>query len=397
MSSLEDRLRAYFTRRAGDPSIAMLDRDEPPLSRPQAELPRRRRRLVAAAGGAVVILGLAGALVLLMTREDARNRQTVHAGPSTTAPAITPSPTPTGPPDPNAPFRWPDQCLPPAQGSERVDSPDLLADRPVPSWTTSESGEWLRARIKAAGLPEPYSVGSAWVVMHGVDGVVVAWFGPPRDAAGLSLQRVDGVESAELTPEQPFTPDAYRPPIADSVKAGGVRLWFLTHPRDGYDALNFPRLTTAPCLPNQAAIRQTLSRVGDAANDQPYRGALPGTAGRLRVASNSGISVKQPGDEHLIQVGERALGRPLTLPGFTGPVLAGQDVFVYTTIPPTETDSVSLASTEFPANPRAAGAGGLDLMLFVQSQRAPDEANIEDAQRIAAALNRDPYLGQPAP
>jgi len=233
--------------------------------------------------------------------------------------------------------------------------------------------------------------------MHGVDGVVFAWFGPPRDAAGLSLSRVDGVESAGLAPESPFNPDAYRPAIADSVVAGRVRLWFLTHPRDGYEAINFPGLTTAPCLPDQAAIRQVLLRVATAANEQPYQETLPASAGRFRVGSNAGISVSQPGDKHLIELGERALGRSLTLPGFTGPLLAGQDVFVYTTIPPNETDSVTLASTQFPVNPRAAGAGGLDLMLYLQSQRAPDEANIEDVQRIAAALNRDPYLGQPAP
>lgn len=399
--SLEERLRSYFARRARDPSLAMRDRDEPPLAEAEPAQVRHGRRLVALVGGAVLVGGLVAWSVLLVTRDEAGDGRKVRTAPATTAAPTAPSTTPASAPDPNAPFRWPDQCLPADQGSEGVVSPDLLTGRSVPSWTSSQSGQWLRARVVAAGLPEPYSAGSAWVLMHGVDGVLFAWVGPANDTAGLSLNSIDGVESAQLAPETPFRPDAYRPALADSVVAGAVRLWFLTHPRAGWEASNFPGLTTAPCLPSKSAIREILRRVATTAGGQPYHGPVPLNAGRLRVAPDGGISITQPGDQHLIQVGERTLGRSLTLPGFTGPLLAGQDVFVYTETPPAETDTTSLATSRTqPFKAPRTTAGGLDVLLFIQKpglQEPPDPANIEDVRRIAIALNRDPFLGQPVP
>ncbi len=399
MSPVEERLRAYFARRARDPSLAMFDRDEPPIPEAEPVRPNRRRRLVALAGGAALIVGLVAGSVLLLTRDDAGDGRKVRAGPATTALTTAPSTTPTSAADPNTPFRWRDQCLPPDQGSEGVVSADLLAGRAVPAWTSSQSGEWLRARVVAAGLSEPYSAGSAWVVMHGVDGVVFAWVGPPHDTAGLSLNPVSGVESAELVPETPFEHGAYRPGFVDSVVAGGVRVWFLTHPRDAWEAINAPGLKTAPCLPAQSSIRETLGRVAGAASEQPYRGRLPSSAGLLRINPDRGMSTTDSGDQHLIQVGERTLGRPLTLPGFTAPTLAGQDVFVFTGVPPRDTDSVILATGTPSLIEAHTPAGGLDVILFIQraGRRDPDQANIEDVRRIAIALNRDPFLGQPVP
>jgi hypothetical protein len=178
-----------------------------------------------------------------------------------------------------------------------------------------------------------------------------------------------------------------------------VRLWFLTHPRDAWEAINFPGLTTAPCLPDQAEVREVLRHVAAAADERPHRGGLPASAGRLRVAPDEGISITQPGDRHLIQVGERVLGRSLTLPGFTGPVLAGQDVFIYTEIPPAETHSSSLSLATSGAQPFEGvrtGAGGLDVLLLPQAQgRTWISAEVQDLRRIATELNRDPFLGQP--
>jgi hypothetical protein len=234
--------------------------------------------------------------------------------------------------------------------------------------------------------------------MHGVDGVLFAWMGPANDTAGLSLSTVDGVESAELAPEAPFERGAYRPAIVDTVVAGGERVWFLTHPRDSWESLNAPGLTTAPCLPDQSAIRQLVRQVAAAAEQQPYQGRPPASAGKLRVNADRGMSTADSGDQYLIEVGERTLGRPLTMGGFTAPILSGQDVFVFTAVPPRDTDSAILAHgnqccVQEPQTP----AGGLDVVLFIQrsGQREPDQANIEDVRRIAVALNRDPYLGQP--
>jgi hypothetical protein len=73
-------------------------------------------------------------------------------------------------------------------------------------------------------------------------------------------------------------------------------------------------------------------------------------------------------------------------------------VFVYTTIPPAETESASLAtSSQFPFESPRTAAGGLDVIVFIQRAGSPqpDEANLDDLRTIAAALNRDPFIGQP--
>jgi len=396
MTSLDDRLRAYLEQRARDLPSADLDRERPVSTVPSRGPHRPVRRVMALAAGVLAIAGVVTAAALFVVSDDEDDPGGVRAGPVTTEDAA----RPTSMPDPDAPFTWPDSCLPPAQGSDRVVSPDLLPAGVVPSWTTSNPGEWLRTQLVAGGVSEPYSAGSAWVVMHGVDGVVLAWLGPPGDTASLPLREIGGVDSAEVAPEVPFERGAYRPAVVDSVRAGGVRLWFLTHPRDRWESINFPGLTTAPCLPEQSAIRRVLLQVAAAAEQQPYRGTLPESAGHLRINTDRGISITDPGDQHLIEVGGRALGRSLTAPGLSGPTLNGNDVFIYTTIPPYDTDSVGLL---FPQqNPPGVGhvaAGGLDLLLYIQAagNPQPDQGITEDVQRIAAALNRDPFLGQPVP
>jgi hypothetical protein len=296
-------------------------------------------------------------------------------------------------------FGWPGDCTKPAIGNEVVTAPDLAAESDDTAWTSSRQGRWLRQRLNAAGYHDVVAVGSAFVLLHGVDAVTFVWFGPPSETAELELERVGRVESTELEPTVPFDTGAYRPSVVDTVVAGGVRLWLLTHARDGYELINFPGLTTAPCLPKQNQLRKILLRISAAAKRQPFRGELPPTAGRFAVNSDQGLSTTDPGDIHLAEVAGRALDRSVIYPGLGAPSLDGSGIFIYTGIPPHETGANVLASTkEHQANtstPRAT-AGGLDVLLLLQGVSL-DDTTTRELIRIVEELNRDPFLGQPSP
>jgi hypothetical protein len=187
--------------------------------------------------------------------------------------------------------------------------------------------------------------------------------------------------------------------VVDSVVAGGVRLWLFTNPRDGYEAANFSGLTTAPCLPKQAELRHALLQIAAAANEQPYQGRLPTTAGRFSVNSDAGMFLTDPGDQHLIQVAERVLGRAVVVPTLGAPTLDGALTWIYTETPPYGTDSVQLAAPnqeDLSRTPQIS-AGGLEVIVWVQASGGPGEltaTTVDEVARIAEELNRDPLLGQ---
>ncbi len=296
----------------------------------------------------------------------------------------------TAPPGSRVAFTYPHDCTSAYVGRQGVVRMDPLADNPTPSWTTSPAGQWLQGRLAVAGNHDPYPVGSAFVTLHGVDGVVYVWFGPPDDTGGLTLQTVDGVDTAEISPSRPFDDAPYRPSIVDSIVAGGVRIWMLTHARGAYEARNFPGLTSAPCLPDQQTLRRNLKRIATAADQQPHRGRLPATAGRFAVNSDAGITHEDPGDVHLLDVGSKAVPELRLVP----PVAldAAGTIWVWSEIPPGETDPNDLAETSNDQTLVRTSAGGLDVRIRLLSPL--DTTIIDQLRAIAAALNREPFLGQ---
>lgn len=332
--------------------------------------------------------------------EESETRPTASTTSSSTATTVTTTTEPQSIAREDL-FQWPQDCTPPAIGRERTDYVDILSPQGQ-SWTDSSAGRWLEERITASGFAGPFDAGSAWVLMHGADGVAFLWFGPPNDTGDLALEDVGAVQSAEISPTVPYEHGAYRPAVVDSVVAGGVRLWLLTNPRDGYEFWNFGGLTTGPCLPAQEDLRQALVRVAASANDSAYAGSLPTTAGRFAVNSDRGMSETDPGDLYLMELAQRVLGRSIDGLG-TAPQLDANDIFIFTQIPPIETDTVTLAGVERYGYPLVdyprTFAGGLSLQLFIQAAGwpPPSEATIDEVARIAIELNWNPFLGQPIP
>ena len=292
------------------------------------------------------------------------------------------------------PFAWPGDCTGPVIGAERTGGDNLLASDPIASWTASPAGQWLEGRISAAGWGSPDDAGSSFVVMHGIDGAVFLWFGPVSNTAGLKLTPVHGVESVEIAPLVPFQLGAYRPAVVDSVVAGEVRLWLLTNPRDRVESPTFTG--GAPCLPDQQSLRGVLVDIAAAARAVPYLGSMPATAGRFAINSDMGMSVSDPGDQHLIGVAERVLGRPVKVPGMGAPTLDGRGwIWLYTTIPPLESAANSLEGLAYgiPVPGHRTSVGGLELIL--RAAEPLIRSATTDVARIADELSRDPFLGQP--
>ena len=177
--------------------------------------------------------------------------------------------------------------------------------------------------------------------------------------------------------------------------SGDVRLWLLVNPRDRWEEANFPGLANgAPCLPDDQALIDALLTIAAAADRTPYQGELPESAGRFAINSDVGISATDPGDRHLIEIAARVLDAPLRQPG-SAAVISRSSLsrWIYTGTPPSETNpNASLGS-----QPRVT-AGGLDILFWLQDgpPTLTDE-ELADLRLIAAALDNDPFLGQPTP
>jgi len=372
---LDDRWRA-----AAQQLQTRFDPDAPSIARLRQR--SRRRRVLAALTAAVVAIALV--VVLLVPSGDGQRR--VQVGRNQT------EPTPTTTHRTAGVFQWPDDCTATRVGREGVSRTDPLAANPTPSWTSTGAGQWLEKRLAAAGYDNVYSVGSAFVLQHGADGVVFIWFGPPGDTAGLTLRKVNGVETSEISPSRPFDTGAYRPSVVDSVVAGHVRIWMLTHARDGYESTNFPHLVTAPCLPDQRTLRANLRRIAAAARQSPYRGASPKSAGRFAINSDVGISASDPGDVYLLEIGSRAVSE-LRVVGSGLALDDVGDIWVWSEVPPGETAADDLANTIDDRTTIRTSAGGLDIR--VRAFVPVNATTIEQLRAIATALNREPFLGQP--
>lgn len=300
-------------------------------------------------------------------------------------------------------FVYPSGCGPTSFGRADTHSNDVLGFETEPSWTRSDAGQWLEARITEAGFPQPFDAGSAFVLAHGVDGSAFIWLGPENDTANLDLSPLaDNEANADggvVEPTSPFDGGPYRSASVFTTAGGGVRLWLLVNPRDMWEATNFPGLSTgAPCLPDDQTLIDAMLTIASGANRTPYQGQLPDTAGRFVVNSDVGISATDPGDRHLIEVAAQVLDAPLRQPGSAAVIShSSSSRWVYTGTPPYETDPNVLASASRSPQPRAS-AGGLDILFWLQD--GPQSLTVDelsDLQLIASALNTDPFLGQPTP
>ena len=263
-------------------------------------------------------------------------------------------------------------------------------------WTTSESGEWLRDRLTEAGFRDPVDVGSAFVIAHGIDGVVYAWVGPADDYGPLPAGSGDGVVTAPINPLQPSAGGLYREPQVMSVAAGKVRLWVLLHPRTLHEEENFgPLPAVVPCLPNDAGVRHWLEGLADVAEDGPFVGVPPASAGVFAVEAVVSDGRDDPSD--------RYLGRVLSvLPD----IWHSDDgaAFLVTTLPAAESDSNVLvgetgpiAGETGPSRVRSA-AGGIEVVAYAPMGQPPVSLNERQTSVLALLtqqMDADPFLGQP--
>ena len=237
-------------------------------------------------------------------------------------------------------------------------------------WTSSPSGTWLAQRLARPRFADPIDAGSAWVVAHGIDGVLFAWVGPADDLGGMSAAPL---ASRVVEPAEPYPSGQYRLGRVWSTAAGNARLWFLLAPRNAQPPLD----AAPPCLPADAEIEAWIADALTNAEANPFEGSLPATAGRVAVDADFGGPSTRWLDAAVSAVGFELPGNleAVEVPSSTHSSRYGTD---------------SMFATE---RTTIVVAGGLEMRL-----RQPDNRRIDLAPLAAleAELNRNPFIGQPA-